>query len=151
MGKIRRQKTIMEILKSRLIETQRELTAALKEKSIEVTQATISRDIKDLGIIKVPVEGKRFRYSLPGETASVNNAERLRRLFSSSVLSIQDSENLIIVRTLPGEAQGVASAVDNINWGEIIGTVAGDDTILIVVKPRKAVTPLLERFDVLRR
>lgn len=142
-----RQKKILEIIKQQAIETQEELVDALHAQGLTVTQATISRDIKELCLIKVPVEKNKYRYAAPGETMHRGGEERLRRLFRNSVVDIDHSENLVVIKTLPGEAQGVASALDHINWPEIIGTVAGDDTILVIVKPKKQTVSILSRFN----
>lgn len=144
--KARRQKKIVEIIRQRVIETQDELAAALREAGFAVTQATISRDIRELGLIKVPGEGNISRYATPGEKPPVWREERLKRLLSHSVQSIDHSENMVVLKTLPGEAQGVASALDQSGWSEVIGTVAGDDTILIIIKPKGQVPDVLKRL-----
>lgn len=145
-----RQRKILEIISKQIIETQEELANALKASGYDVTQATVSRDIKELGLIKVPAGENVYRYAVPQESPKANLSNyynRLERLFRDSVTSIDNSENLIVVRTLPGTAHAVASCIDHIDWKEIIGTVAGDDTILIIVKPKEAVSSVLERFQ----
>lgn len=146
MIKLNRQKKIIEIIRSRPVETQFQLTSQLQREGFAVTQATVSRDIKDLGLVKVPWENQSSVYALPDRGTAQNREDRLRRLFISSVQGIDSSENLIIIKTLPGEAQGVASAVDHARLPGVIGTVAGDDTIMIVVKPKSAVEELQRRF-----
>lgn len=145
--KAHRQKKIMELIDKHEIETQDELVEALHSQGYDITQATISRDIKELGLVKVPGGIKAYRYSLPGEQRGGNYRLRLERLFRDSVLSSNDSENLIIVRTLPGAANAVASCLDHVDWPEIIGTVAGDDTILLIIKPKGAVVEIMERLN----
>lgn len=142
-----RQKKILEIIKKERVETQEDLAAALKRDGINVTQATISRDIKELGLIKVPGDNNAFRYAVPGEAALVRSNERLKRVFLEHVLGLDYSENLIVIKTHPGGAQTVASAIDQAGWSEVIGTVGGDDTILVVVKPKSAVKAVMERFN----
>ncbi|MGB9804234.1 MAG: arginine repressor [Desulfofundulus sp.] len=149
--KARRQRQILEIIRQQVIETQEELAEALRAAGFSVTQATVSRDIRELGLVKVPGDDNTFRYAAPGEPPPLKRYERLKRLLRSSVQFMDFSENLIVVKTLPGEAQGVASAIDQAAWPEIIGTVAGDDTILIVVKPKKFVTAVLQRLNQLAR
>ncbi|MCG8401755.1 MAG: arginine repressor [Firmicutes bacterium] len=144
--KTRRNMKILEIIKEKEIGTQEEMVLELRKAGFSVTQATVSRDIKDLGLIKVPGGSGISRYALPGETFSPKNDDRIKRLFKDSVISLENSENLIIIKTLPGEAQGVASAVDKLEWPEIIGTVAGDDTILVVTKPKKIVHAVMKEF-----
>lgn len=136
---------IRDIIVSEHITTQEELSRALAERGFEVTQATISRDIKDLQLIKIADE-RGYRYALP-DTAKVSGVpERLKRLFRDSVNSIEPSENLIVIKTIPGAAQAVASMVDAAGWKHILGTVAGDDTIFIAVGPKAMVPHLVEEF-----
>lgn len=141
-----RQHKILEIIRRQHIGTQEELLSELRKSGIKVTQATVSRDIKELGLVKVPFKNNEFYYAGPGESLLHHSEERLKRLFISSVVGLDASENLIIIKTNPGGAQGVASAVDLAGWDEIIGTVGGDDTILVVVKPKEAAGAVLERF-----
>jgi transcriptional regulator of arginine metabolism len=141
-----RQYKILEIIRRRHIETQEEMSGELNKSGYIVTQATISRDIKELGLVKTPCENNEFYYTLPGENRLLRSEERLKRLFLDTVLSLNASENLIIIKTNPGGAQGVASAIDQAGWDEIIGTVGGDDTILVVVKPKEAASVVLERL-----
>ncbi|MCL6639046.1 MAG: arginine repressor [Firmicutes bacterium] len=149
--KTRRQRKILEIIRNQPIETQEELASALKQSGFSVTQATVSRDIKEMGLIKIPAGGTSFRYAFPGEMPARRSEERLRRLLRDAVVAMDHSENLLVIKTNPGEAQGVASVIDQTGWPEIIGTVAGDDTILAVVKPKSAVGDILKRFQELGR
>lgn len=148
--KARRQAKILELIRTRAVETQEDLAAALGQAGIPVTQATISRDIKELQLNKVPTGDGRYRYSLPEET-SVATWDKRRRIFQESVLDAAFSENLIVIKALPGTAQGVAAAVDHFQWPEMIGSVAGDDTVLIVIKPKEATPEVLERIRSLMR
>ncbi|MCL6610999.1 MAG: arginine repressor [Peptococcaceae bacterium] len=141
-----RHKKIIEIIRSRQVETQYQLARELKEAGFDVTQATVSRDIKELGLVKVPGENNNSHYTLPDRAPDLNWEDRLKRLLISSVQGLDCSENLVVVKTLPGEAQGVASAIDQAKMPNIIGTVAGDDTILVVVKPKSAVSEVIGRF-----
>lgn len=147
MTKARRQLTIQQIVRGKPVETQDDLVNELKNAGYDVTQATISRDIKELGLIKIPGDNNLSRYALPNEPIVRRNDERLKRLFKTSVTGVDYSENLIVIKTLPGEAMGVASAVDNANWPEIIGTIGGDDNILIIVKPKKATVTVVKKFN----
>lgn len=141
-----RQKKIQEIIENYNIETQAALTEALREQGFNVTQATVSRDIKELGLIKIPTGFNSGKYSKPVEMPLINLHERAKRLFRDNVTGMDYSENLIIIHTLPGTAQGVASCIDHLNSREIIGTVAGDDTILCVIKPKEMLNVIFERF-----
>lgn len=137
---------IKELIEQRAIETQEELADALREQGIEITQATVSRDIKELMLIKVPTGNGGYRYAFPPEQNIVFSKARLERAFQESVVGMDYSLNLIVIRTLPGQAQAVAYIIDNIKYSDIIGTVAGDDTICIIVKPPEKVAEVLERF-----
>lgn len=141
-----RHKKISELVKNNRIETQDELVEALNSLGYKATQATVSRDIKELGLIKMPFENGASYYAFPLKESLKGNEDRVRRLFLSSVQGIDFSENLIIIKTLPGEASGVALAIDQVNFKEIIGTVAGDDTILVIVKPKEMTEMVLKRF-----
>ena len=141
--KATRHARIKEIIEHSVIETQEELANALREQHIVVTQATVSRDIKELMLIKVPTGDGRYRYAYPTDKELMYSKNRLLNLFRDSVVGLNFSENIIVVKTLPGAANAVASA----NWPEIIGTVAGDDNIFIVVKPISAVEDIMKRLQ----
>ncbi|NLJ76219.1 MAG: arginine repressor [Peptococcaceae bacterium] len=144
--KVGRQRKVLEIIRRRRIATQEELSGELKKNGYHVTQATVSRDIKELGLVKIPFDNNELYYARPGETPLPTSRERLKKVFLDSVISFDASENLIILKTNPGGAQGVASAIDQSGWEEIIGTVGGDDTILVVVKPKEATGRVLKKF-----
>ncbi len=150
LSKTKRHAKVLEIIRGKPIETQEDLAASLQEEGFEVTQATVSRDIKELGITKTPTGSGRYRYVVPKERAVEDSRHRMRRLFQDSVISIDSSENLLVIRTLTGNAHAVAAVIDNTGIPEIVGTIAGDDTILIVVKPKSAVISVMERFNKLR-
>lgn len=144
--KARRQMKIQEIITKVAIHTQEELADRLREAGYDVTQATVSRDIKEMGLIKVPTPDEDYRYASPGTAHPVNSSERLKRRMRETVVTINDSENLIVIRTIPGNAQALADLIDKGNWEEIIGTVAGDDTILLIIKPLSAVAEIRKRI-----
>ncbi|MDD2420828.1 MAG: arginine repressor [Heliobacteriaceae bacterium] len=145
--KSKRQRAILDIIQHQVIGTQEELAQALRERGIEVTQATISRDIKELGLVKVPVSKEESRYAAPGDPPPLPASDRLRRLLRDTVSSVEYSLNIVVVKTLPGHAHAVAAAIDGSQWPEVIGTVAGDDTIVIVVKPFEVVTDLVAKIS----
>jgi transcriptional regulator of arginine metabolism len=140
---------IKEIIESQAVETQEDLAEALRQKGIEVTQATVSRDIKDLMLIKIPSGDGRYRYAFPPEQNIFFSQARLERTFQDAVVAMDYSLNLIVLKTLPGTAQAVAYAIDAVKWPEIIGTVAGDDTICVIVKPPEAAGAVLAKFQAL--
>ncbi len=137
---------ILEIIRNEIVETQEELVARLGKEDMHVTQATISRDIKDLGLIKVPAGDGRYKYALPDEQHSAHASERMKRVLSDYVIGFDYAENLMIVKTLSGMAPGVGEALDGLRWREIVGTVAGDNTVLVVIRPREAVHYVVERL-----
>lgn len=144
--KARRQIKIQEIITKEAIHTQEELAEHLREAGYDVTQATVSRDIKEMGLIKVPTPDDDYRYAIPGSAQTINSLERLKRRMQETVVNVDDSENLIVIRTISGNAQALADLIDKGNWKEIIGTVAGDDTILLVIKPLSAVAEVRKRI-----
>ena len=109
----------------------------LKDAGYNVTQATVSRDIKEMQLVKIPYGDGRYRYSFPRESQSVHSEIKMRRLFHDVVKKIEFSENIVVVKTQPGAGGSVAFALDMAHWPEIIGTVAGDDTILVVVRQKE--------------
>jgi len=147
--KARRQMKVQEIITKEIIRTQEDLADRLRLSGFDVTQATVSRDIKEMGLIKVPSAGEDYRYAVPTEVHPTNLQDRLKRLLRETVVSINDTESLIVIRTIPGNAHALAAVLDNSNWEEVIGTVAGDDTILLVIKPKEAVSGVLGRITTL--
>ena len=145
--KTHRQSRVKEIVERLVIRTQDELADALRSEGIDVTQATVSRDIKEMLLVKVPTGDGSYRYAFPSNNNVTVSVARLEKTFQDSVLSVNCSGNIIVLRTLPGTAQAVAYVLDNVRWPEIIGTVAGDDTIFLVVKPEKVVEIVKERFE----
>jgi len=145
MMKAQRHIKIREIIATRDIETQEELVEELKRAGYNVTQATVSRDIKELHLVKVPTNNGRYKYSLPADKR-FNPLQKLKRMLTESFVGIEKSENLIVMKTLPGNAHAVGALIDNLDWPEIIGTIAGDDTILIVCRDREKVPDIINRF-----
>lgn len=130
---------IKEIVQSRPIETQEELAKALQEEGIEVTQATVSRDIKELMLIKVPTSDGHYRYALSQEQNMLMSKNRMARLFQDSIVRVDSALNQIVIHTMPGSANMVAAAIDLAKWENVIGTIAGDDTILIITNSTESV------------
>lgn len=138
---------IKEIVQSRSIETQEELANALMEEGIEVTQATVSRDIKELMLIKIPTGDGHYRYALSPEENVMLSRSRINRLFQDSITRVDFALNQVVLHTLPGSAQAVAFAIDHAKWSEIIGTLAGDDTILLIARSEADVQDVLKRIS----
>ena len=143
--KNRRQRRILEIVSNVTIGTQKELAERLQQEGFETTQATISRDIKELLLVKVNIGGDRYKYVIAQETP-VTDA-KLRMVLREFILSYDYSENLLILNTAPGNANTVASAIDRARWPQVIGTLAGDDTVMLVIKPKEAVQEVVEKIE----
>lgn len=148
--KARRQAKILELIKNHVVETQEELAERLTGEGIPVTQATISRDIKELSLQKVPTGDGRYRYALPEEVPA-GSWDKRRRILQESVLGVDYAENICVVKCLPGTAPGVGSAVDHLAWPEMVGSVAGDDTVLIVCRTRESAPGVADRIRQLMR
>lgn len=147
--KARRQMKVQEIISKEIIHTQEDLADKLRFAGFDVTQATVSRDIKEMGLIKVLSADDNYRYAVPSEAHPINLQDRLKRMLRETVVSMNDTESLIVIRTIPGNAQALAAVIDKSNWEEVIGTVAGDDTILLVIKPKEVVPTVLDRLTTL--
>ncbi len=141
--KSERQRTILNLISSETIKTQKRLLNELKKLGFETTQATISRDLEELNIHKNRKTGSYGKTSL---TPSEDELIRLERSITSFVRQIDESGNLVIVKTTPGGAQGVASALDSVGWEDVMGTVAGDDTILIVARNQRTGEKIVKRL-----
>ncbi len=144
-----RQSLIQEIIIAQPVETQEELSEILASKGMPATQATISRDIKDLGLIKVPYQ-ETHRYALPEERALGATKDRLRRLLREVLTGYTVSENLVVVKTLTAGAEVVSEAIDKMDWPEVVGTLAGENTVLVVARSKEEAPKLAQRFEELR-
>ena len=144
--KSKRHLKILNLIKKEDIGTQQELVARLHELDIEVTQATVSRDIKKLGLIKVPDGHGGYKYSLSSKRTKGDVKDWLKKMIQDFVVDMDYSENIIVLKTLLGTAGGLAAAIDNTKWDSIMGTVAGDDTILLVIKDRDQTPEIFTRI-----
>ena len=143
MSKLARQNRILELVQEEPLASQDELRLRLSRRGFKVTQATLSRDIHDLGLVKTP-EGYM---APPGETAPDAGAPRIARLLREFVIQVRGAQNLLVLKTTPGSAQPVAAGIDAEDWPEIVGTVAGDDTILVICPDRKAARKLAAHVE----
>ena len=143
--KARRQAMIREIVESQSIQTQEELAEALRAHGMVVTQATVSRDIKEMHLLKVLADNGNYRYATMEMGDSVMN-DRLIRMLSDSVIEISSANNLIVIHTLPGSAHVAAEAIDSLKWQEVLGTIAGDNTILAIIRCNEEVDEVVRRF-----
>lgn len=145
MNKGQRHIKIREVIANNDIETQDELVDILKRTGFNITQATISRDIKELHLVKVPMADGRYKYSLPADQR-FNPLQKLKRSLIDAFVKIDAAENLIVMKTLPGNANAIAALIDHLDWEEILGTIGGDDTILIICRTTKDTEEIANRF-----
>ena len=148
--KYSRHARILEIIENNEIETQEELAEFLKRSGINVTQATVSRDIKELRLIKVLAKNGRYKYASMKQQESAIS-DRLVKIFKDSILSIDYAGNIIVLKTLSGAANAACAAIDALDVKELVGTIAGDDTIFILARDPEMVGELVERFKKLMR
>ncbi len=128
-----RHKAIIEMIANHDIETQEEMVLKLIEDGFDVTQATVSRDIKELKLTKIPTDNGKQRYSTVDSKITELN-ERYIRILKEGYLSIDDSQNIIVLKTVPGMAMAVGATLDSLKWRQILGCIAGDDTVLCVTR-----------------
>lgn len=145
MARTGRQLKLIEIINKNEIETQEALAKALRNEGYLVTQATVSRDIKDLGLIKVMTPNKTYKYAQPASTEQKSSGKMLN-LFRECVISIDYAGHLIVIKTVSGGANSAATLVDKLNFPEVMGCVAGDDTILVVIKDQQKIVPIVEKL-----
>lgn len=145
MTKLQRHIKIREIISQNEIETQDELVELLEEDDYNVTQATVSRDIKELHLVKVPSLYGKYKYSLPADQR-FNPLEKLKRMIMDAFVTIDHASHFIVLKTLPGNAQAMGALIDNLSWPEIMGTICGDDTCLIICKTESDSLEIKERF-----
>ena len=136
--KTQRQAKIMEIISNQDVETQEQLLAALQEAGVRSTQATISRDIKELRIVKELTSFGTYRYTTSVKKVTGTFSSRLNTIFRECVTSFDYAQNLIVIRTMPGLASAAGSAIDAMNMSVVVGTLAGDDTVLVVMRDTNA-------------
>ncbi|MDK9711448.1 arginine repressor [Acidaminobacter sp.] len=143
--KYSRHAKILELIENNEIETQEDLANSLRQSGFNVTQATVSRDIKELRLIKVLTREGKYKYATIKQQESVVT-DRFMKLFKDSVLSIDHAGNMIIIKTLIGAANAAAAAIDAVDLKEVAGTIAGDDTIFLVIRDGFEMDEALEVF-----
>ncbi len=142
MKRIIRQTAIKKIIEEKEIATQEELTEELKNHGFSTTQATVSRDINELGLVKIAGKTRKFKYAFDVPTPAIGN--KIANIFKESVISIDSSVNLIVIKTSEGSANGAAFFLDKLHMPEILGTISGDDTILIIAKTVENVPHIMD-------
>lgn len=136
--KSQRQAKIMEIISTSNVETQEQLLAALQQEGFRGTQATISRDIKELRIVKELTSLGTYRYTTSTSEMSGSFSSRLNTIFRECVIGFDYAQNIIVIRTMPGLASAAGSAIDAMNLHAVVGTLAGDDTVMVVMRDNNA-------------
>jgi len=137
-----RQETILQIIAEKDIETQDQLLNELKNMGIPSTQATISRDIKELHLVKELTGTGAYRYAVSGRKASLNFAGRLRTIFREGVTSFDVAQNIVVVKTMPGLAPAAGAALDGMEIPDLVGSLAGDDTVILIMRTNEAAAQL---------
>ena len=140
-----RQVAILDIIEKQEIETQEELASALNARGIRVTQATVSRDIKELRLLKVLTPSGKYKYAT-GDQADNNLTDRFILMLAESLLSVSSANNLIVVKTLSGSANVAAEALDSMHWPEVLGTLAGDNTVLLIIRSNEETITVTSRI-----
>ena len=143
--KASRHAKILEIISKYEVETQEELAARLVQEGCPVTQATISRDIRELKLTKVAMKSGRQKYAVLAENTK-DLLEKYTRIFQNGFVSMDMAQNILVVKTVPGMAMAVAAALDSMECHEIVGSIAGDDTVMCAVRTVEDTVTLMERF-----
>lgn len=144
--KSKRQEKILGIIKSYTVTTQEELQSLLQEAGFHATQATISRDIKQMHLIKQPAGQGVYKYAVSDNRSRLNFAEKLRTIFRECITSIDFAQNIVVIKTMPGLANGACSALDNMDLPYIVGSLAGDDTAFLLMKDAEAAEAFCEEI-----
>ena len=149
--KTKRHAKILEIIHSTPVDTQDELLKRLRECGFDVTQATVSRDIKELHLIKEPAGQGRYRYAVSAHRTKLNFADKLRTIFRESVLTVDNAQNIVVIKTLPGLANAAGSAVDGMDVPYLVGSLAGDDTALLIMRDTESALDFTEEIKEMLR
>ena len=144
--KIARQTKILEIIENNAIETQEELALRLKEEGFDVTQATISRDIREMKLTKISMENGKQKYTAI-KNAEVGISDRLIRVFRDAVIKVYYAQNMIVIKTHNGMGMAVAVAVDNMQNTDILGSIAGDDTVFCVARTHNQAVEFIQKLN----
>ena len=142
----KRQEKILEIIRTNDIETQEELTKKLSEAGFSSTQGTISRDIRELKLTKVTGANGKQKYA-PIQTEDIHVSSKYKRVLSEGILHMDNAENILVIKTVPGMAMACAAAIDSISLHGVLGCIAGDDTIMCVVKETPMVEEVMKEID----
>ena len=144
-----RQSIILEIIAERDIETQNQLLQALAERGVKSTQATLSRDIKDMRLVKELGPKGNYRYATASKPDNEDFDQRLKKIFKESVTSYDVAQNILVIKTLPGLASAACSAIDNMEIDNLVGTLAGDDTAFLAMRDNESAKKLFHEIEML--
>ena len=143
--KINRHAKVFELIAKYNIETQEELADLLNQEGYKVTQATVSRDIRDLKLTKVQIEGGRSKYAVLKSTQS-EHAEKYVRILKDGYISMDTAMNILVIKTVSGMAMAVAASIDEMNWPEVVGSIAGDDTVMCAIRTIEDTAAVMEKM-----
>lgn len=146
-----RQEMILAIIGEEDIETQEQLIERLEQRGIRSTQATVSRDIKQMHLIKEPTGNGGYRYAVSEQRTKLDFAGRLRNILRESIVGVDYARNIVVIKTMPGLANGAASAFDGMDIAGKLGTIAGDDTLMIVMRDDDFAAELCEEISRMRK
>ena len=141
-----RQSKILEIIERENVETQEQLQQRLQEQGVVCTQATISRDIKQMHLVKEPAGQGRYRYTVSSQRNRLNVADKLRNIFRESIVSVDFAQNIVVIKTMAGLANAAAAALDSMNIPYVVGSLAGDDTALLIMKDMESARGFCEEI-----
>lgn len=143
--KIKRQSKIIDLVENNNIETQEELAELLRREGFEVTQATISRDIKELKLIKVPISDEKSKYAVI-QSGNANLSQKYIEILKNTIVHTDYANNIAVIKTLTGMANAAAEALDSLEFKEIVGTIAGDNTIFILTRTQEKAIEFIEHL-----
>ena len=149
MNKFERHYFILNLIKDNVIRTQGEITKRLREAGADVTQATVSRDIKELKLVKTSDSDNEYRYVSMANQVFEDLETRLSNIFAEAVVSVDSASNLIVVKTLSGMAQAAATLIDSMEYRGVIGCIAGDDTIMAIAKTEKDANKIADQLRIM--
>lgn len=144
--KVNRHAKIIELIGKYQVETQEELAAYLNQEGFKVTQATVSRDIRDLKLTKIPTEDGKQRYTVHPKTGTTMN-DKYIRVLKDGFASMDMAQNILVIRTVSGMAMAVATAIDSLQFSEVVGTIAGDDTIMCAIRTVEDTVKVMDKIN----
>ena len=145
--KSKRQQAILKIISENDICTQEELQKKLEEQGFNVTQATVSRDIKNLKLIKTSSQGQKYKYAQKSDDADAQKSIRFQSAFLAAVISVDYAQNIVCVKCHVGMGNAACAVIDNMNLGDVVGTIAGDDTIFILLKDTQQAVAFVDKLN----